>query len=357
MKLTHAICTYLPQGNLQKLRTQRFVGSRDQSLAGNCSDTVGRQEAHPPALGRTATCTDTYRHTHTHTRARTCHKRETKAGFNTMHGKERREKGRRGKEGARGNTADRSRSSPIDDLVKMATASDLEVSFAGTADIEGFSMYYWSPNSRLIRRLSPQYCRIWGRRHLLRNRLLWKTLVLTSISKRSPTSGNRAQSSRVVSSWLSINSWTSHRSCKPVNMISLSRLEMIGCEDCATPLNGFMKFWDIGRGKRKAKEESERVFDCSSKRRRPNQIQKNYFHARDCKSATVRVKISYSSVCQLSYARNFRTATVVSDTLAYVYGLRMLLNIVLPAKSTKYTKLNRVRNFVQLQYFFPPCLV
>ena len=50
----------------------------------------------------------------------------------------------------------------------------------------------------------------------------------------------------------------------------------------------------------------------------------------------VRVKISYSSVCQLSYARNFRTATVVSDTLVYVYGFRMLLNFVLPVKSTKY---------------------
>ena len=63
----------------------------------------------------------------------------------------------------------------------------------------------------------------------------------------------------------------------------------------------------------------------------------------------VRVKISYSSVCQLSYARNFRTATVVSDTHAYVYGFRMLLNFVLSAKSTKYTKLNRVRKFVRLQ--------
>ena len=39
----------------------------------------------------------------------------------------------------------------------------------------------------------------------------------------------------------------------------------------------------------------------------------------------VRVKISYSSVCQLSYAGNFRTATVVSDTLVYAYGFRMLL--------------------------------
>ena len=66
----------------------------------------------------------------------------------------------------------------------------------------------------------------------------------------------------------------------------------------------------------------------------------------------VRVKNSYSSVCQLqSYARHFRTVTVVSDTHAYVYGFRMLLNFVLYAKSTKYTKLNRVRKFVRLQYF------
>ena len=56
----------------------------------------------------------------------------------------------------------------------------------------------------------------------------------------------------------------------------------------------------------------------------------------------VRVKISYSSVCQLSYSRNFHgTATVVSDTHANVYGFRMLLNFVLSAESTK---LNRVRN-------------
>ena len=64
----------------------------------------------------------------------------------------------------------------------------------------------------------------------------------------------------------------------------------------------------------------------------------------------VRVTISNSSVCRLSYARNFRTATVVSDTLVYMYGFRMLLNFVLSAKSTKYTKLNRVQKFVQLHY-------
>ena len=52
----------------------------------------------------------------------------------------------------------------------------------------------------------------------------------------------------------------------------------------------------------------------------------------------VRVKVSYSSVCRLSYATNFRTATVVSDTLVCVYAFHMLLNFVLSAKSTKYRK-------------------
>ena len=66
----------------------------------------------------------------------------------------------------------------------------------------------------------------------------------------------------------------------------------------------------------------------------------------------VRVKISYSSVTQLSYATNFRTATVVSHALIYVHGFRMQLNFVLSAKSTKYTKLNRVRKFLRLQYGF-----
>ena len=57
----------------------------------------------------------------------------------------------------------------------------------------------------------------------------------------------------------------------------------------------------------------------------------------------VRVKISYSSACQLSYARNFRTSTVVSETHAYVYGFRVLINFVLSANSTKYTKLMRTK--------------
>ena len=75
----------------------------------------------------------------------------------------------------------------------------------------------------------------------------------------------------------------------------------------------------------------------------PKYCNRRNFHTR---------KNSYSSICQLSYARNFLIATVVSDTLVYVYGFRMLLNFVLSAKSTKYTKLNRVRKFVRLQFFF-----
>ena len=49
----------------------------------------------------------------------------------------------------------------------------------------------------------------------------------------------------------------------------------------------------------------------------------------------VRVKISYSSVRELSYAINFRTVRTVSNTLLYVHGFRMLLNFVLSAESTK----------------------
>ena len=61
------------------------------------------------------------------------------------------------------------------------------------------------------------------------------------------------------------------------------------------------------------------------------------------------VKISYSGVRELSYAINFRTARMVSHTLLYVYGFRMLLNFILPAEDTKSTKLNRVRKFLRLQ--------
>ena len=64
----------------------------------------------------------------------------------------------------------------------------------------------------------------------------------------------------------------------------------------------------------------------------------------------VRVNISYPGVRNLSYAINFHTVTVVSHTLVYMHGLRMLLNFVLAAKSTKYAKLYRVRTFLWLQY-------
>ena len=40
----------------------------------------------------------------------------------------------------------------------------------------------------------------------------------------------------------------------------------------------------------------------------------------------------------------------VSRTLAYAHDFRMLLNFVLSVKSTKYTKLNRVRKFLHFQY-------
>ena len=62
------------------------------------------------------------------------------------------------------------------------------------------------------------------------------------------------------------------------------------------------------------------------------------------------VKISHSSVRELSYAISFRTARTVPHTLLYMHGFRMLLNFVFSAESTKSTKLNRVRKFLRLQY-------
>ena len=47
---------------------------------------------------------------------------------------------------------------------------------------------------------------------------------------------------------------------------------------------------------------------------------------------------------------NYRTARAVSHTLVYVHGFRMLQNFVCSAKSTKNTKLSRVRKFLRLQY-------
>ena len=46
----------------------------------------------------------------------------------------------------------------------------------------------------------------------------------------------------------------------------------------------------------------------------------------------VRVKISYSSVRELSYAINLRTLRAVSHTLVYVQDFRLLLIFVLSAK-------------------------
>ena len=48
----------------------------------------------------------------------------------------------------------------------------------------------------------------------------------------------------------------------------------------------------------------------------------------------VHVKISWPSICELSYAINFCTARAVF-TLVYVHGFRMLLTFVLSAKRTK----------------------
>ena len=56
----------------------------------------------------------------------------------------------------------------------------------------------------------------------------------------------------------------------------------------------------------------------------------------------VRVKISYSSLREFSYAIKFCTARAVSQTLVSLHDFRMLINFVLSAESTKYTKLNRV---------------
>ena len=62
-----------------------------------------------------------------------------------------------------------------------------------------------------------------------------------------------------------------------------------------------------------------------------------------------RVKMLYSSVCELSYPVKFRTARAVSHALVNVYGVRMLITFVPTAKSTKYTKINRVQKFLRLQ--------
>ena len=67
----------------------------------------------------------------------------------------------------------------------------------------------------------------------------------------------------------------------------------------------------------------------------------------------VRVKISYSSICRLSYAINFRTATVVSDTLVYMYGFCLPLNFVLSANCTEYTKFKSRTKICAITVFKP----
>ena len=59
----------------------------------------------------------------------------------------------------------------------------------------------------------------------------------------------------------------------------------------------------------------------------------------------VRVKSSYSTVHQISYTINVRTAVLVSCTLVHLHGFRMLLNFVLSTKSTKYAKLIAYKTF------------
>ena len=122
-------------------------------------------------------------------------------------------------------------------------------------------------------------------------------------------------------------------------MVAIVALKFAMSSHFPLPKNSLSLFWP-----------SQMVRATATSDRKPNPRQNPAQSYTVIAEIFVRVKISYSSVCQLSYVRNFRTATVVSDTLVYVYGFRMLLNFVLSAKSTKYTKLNRVRKFVRLHY-------
>ena len=63
----------------------------------------------------------------------------------------------------------------------------------------------------------------------------------------------------------------------------------------------------------------------------------------------IHVKMSYSSVREISYAINFRTARMASHPLLYVHVFRMRLNFVLSVESTKSKKLSRVRKFLRSQ--------
>ena len=65
----------------------------------------------------------------------------------------------------------------------------------------------------------------------------------------------------------------------------------------------------------------------------------------------VLVKISHSSVRELSCGINVRTARTVSHTLLYVHGFRTLLNFVLSVEGANSTKLTRVRKVLRLQCY------
>ena len=60
----------------------------------------------------------------------------------------------------------------------------------------------------------------------------------------------------------------------------------------------------------------------------------------------VRVKIPHSSGCKLSYSQDSVTYT---DIRAWYSNATNSVLLLVLGKSTKYTKLNHVRNFLQLQ--------
>ena len=64
----------------------------------------------------------------------------------------------------------------------------------------------------------------------------------------------------------------------------------------------------------------------------------------------VRVKISYSSIRELSYAINFRTARTVSNTTLYVHGFRMLPNFVLSAENTKFKSRTKIDHKINYRF-------
>ena len=69
-------------------------------------------------------------------------------------------------------------------------------------------------------------------------------------------------------------------------------------------------------------------------------------------SGTDRPTLAWLRTCkrQKPARTGFGTEPSLLQTRVYVHGFRMLQNSVLSAKSTKNTKLNRVRKFLRLQY-------